>query len=537
MATCNLRRTQPRHWGIEVSHTTEREMLPRFSHTTKAKSRLRDWAVHAYLWSQRRKWPLPRAARSLGRKLFAPQIDQMMLDRTDPWRLPLNLDIERAVLSPSPGMDLGGSRPVTAETTDVWLYEPLHSEARPRIRCLIATGALKLGGQEMVALFLARHLPHHGFDTSIAHTPWDRSDEERAGALRLDGVPVVKLAEDTVAEWLSAHRPDVISLHGAADWLVTAAAAARIPMIETLHGAPSFFDQRTLPTEQLRSRDITGFVAVSELVRQQYLRFNPGCSPDRVITIPNGVDSRHIGRRDRAQARAWLGLRDEFLFVSLARYHLQKNTFGLVAAFSDVVRACPEARLICAGDVVDRPYFEQVRQLRDRMPSASQISLCGPCPDVSALLAAADAFVLDSFFEGWSMASMEALFTGLPAVLSEVSGAREQVGENGCRGIMVSNPLGDPEAIDWQGISDARFRPQLNRSELVEAMCTIIVERDAWHARREELRGEAMDLFSIDQCVQRHADVLMRAVVNANVAFNGPRVVNPLLRPAVTVPH
>jgi len=72
---------------------------------------------------------------------------------------------------------------------------------------------------------------------------------------------------------------------------------------------------------------------------------------------------------------------------------------------------------------------------------------------------------------------------------------------------------------------------------LVEAMCTIIVERDAWHARREELRGEAMDLFSIDQCVQRHADVLMRAVVNANVAFNGPRVVNPLLRPAVTVPH
>src|SRR4029078_2463754 len=100
---------------------------------------------------------------------------------------------------------------------------------------------------------------------------------------------------------------------------------------------------------------------------------------------------------------------------------------------------------------------------------------------------------------------------------------------NGCRGIMVSNPLGDPEAIDWQGIRDARFRPHLNRSEWVEAICTIIVERDAWHARREELRGESMDLFSIDQCVQRHADVRMRAVVNAIAAVRVHPFANPCL--------
>ena len=111
-----------------------------------------------------------------------------------------------------------------------------------------------------------------------------------------------------------------------------------------------------------------------------------------------------------------------------------------------MVRAYPETRLLCAGDVVDPSYFEQVRQLRDGLPCAGQIRLCGPCPDVSAVLAAADAFVLDSFFEGWSMASMEAIFTGLPAILSEVGGAREQVGENGRRGLMVENPLGDPEA-------------------------------------------------------------------------------------------
>ncbi|HJU16627.1 MAG TPA: glycosyltransferase family 4 protein [Stellaceae bacterium] len=370
----------------------------------------------------------------------------------------------------------------------------------------------------MVTLFLARGLPSHGLDTVVAHTPWDRPDEETAGSLRLDGVPVVKLAQHNVEQWLATHRPDIASIHGAPEWLVTAAAAARIPIVETLHGAHSLFDQSTWPRERLRSRHITGFVAVSELVRRQYLRSNPGYPPDRVVTIPNGVDRRHIGHRDRAQARAWLGLHHEFLFVSLARYHIQKNTFGLVEAFSDVVRAYPEARLLCAGDVADPMYFEQVRQLRDGLPCAGQIHLCGPCPDVSAVLAAADAFVLDSFFEGWSMASMEAIFTGLPAILSEVGGAREQVGENGRRGLLVENPLGDPEAIDWQSIRRARFRPQVNRSVLVEAICAVIAERDRWRSAREELRAEAMDQLSVDLCVQRHAEVLTRAADGAAIS-------------------
>ena len=89
----------------------------------------------------------------------------------------------------------------------------------------------------MVALFLARRLPSHGLDTVVAHTPWVRSDEETADSLRLDGVPVVKLDQHNVEQWLATHRPDVISIHGAADWFVAAAAAARIPIIETLHGA------------------------------------------------------------------------------------------------------------------------------------------------------------------------------------------------------------------------------------------------------------------------------------------------------------
>lgn len=365
-----------------------------------------------------------------------------------------------------------------------------------------------------MALFLARGLRSHGLDTVIAHVPVADSSEPPADSLGLHGVPVVTLSKDTVRAWLETHRPAVVSMHNPPDWFVAAAAAVHVPTIETLHGAHNFLDSEIWPRERLRSQQITGFVAVSELVRRQYLRANPSYPPDRVITIPNGVDDRHIVQRDRSQARRWLGLGDDFLFVSLARYVLQKNTFGLVAAFSDVARMHPEARLLLAGDIIDRPYYEQVRRLRDRLPCADQIYLRGPCPDVSAVLAAADAFVLDSFFEGWPLASMEALFAGLPVVLSDVGGAREQVGEDQRRGFVVGNPLGDPEAVDWPGIARARFASQPNRAALVEAMCEVVAERDHWRQAREDLKAESANRFSVDVCLQRHAEVLTRAALS-----------------------
>jgi glycosyltransferase involved in cell wall biosynthesis len=363
----------------------------------------------------------------------------------------------------------------------------------------------------MVAL-LGRRLPLHGLDTTVAHVPLaPGGDEQAAALLRFEEVPVIRLSQSDGRQWLETHRPDVISMHTPPDWLVATAAELGIPTIETLHAASAFFNREAWVTEQIRSRQIAGFVAVSELVKRQYLRANPNYPPDRIVTIPNGVDDQHSARRDRTQARAWLGVgTDEFLFVSLARYSLQKNTFGLVTAFAELVSAYPGAHLLVAGGMPEPSYFEQVRRLRDSLACAGHIRLCGPCPDVPAILAAADAFVLDSFWEGWCLASMEALCAGLPVVLTEVGGAREQVGENGYRGFVVGNPSGDSDGMDWRTFTRARFSSQVNRAALVAAMSAIVKDRDRWRSARAELRAESLSRFSTDVCVRRHAEVLRR---------------------------
>jgi glycosyltransferase involved in cell wall biosynthesis len=386
-------------------------------------------------------------------------------------------------------------------------------------RCLLATSALDVGGMDEMVAFLARRLRAHGFLTAVLHTvAADASAEKgRLGQMLADaGIEVVVLDEAAGRRWMRAWGPEVISAHGAADWVLDEARSGSIPYVETLHGMHSLFDV-DWTAEARRNQAVTAIVAVSELVRRQYLNGAPAYPADRIVTIPNGVDSDRRQRTSRLAARTALGLRDEFLFVSLARHCLQKNTFGLVAAFSELAAAHEDAHLLITGRVEDPFYFRQVRDLRDASPASRQIHLRDHASDPGLLLSAADAFVLDSFFEGWALASMEALHAGLPVVASDVGGAREQLGPDGERGFLVPNPLGDPLTMSWKRMGAASLAPQVNQRDLVTAMERVIGHRDHWAAKREQLAAESERRFHPDGCVRQHADLLGAVAAGARI--------------------
>jgi glycosyltransferase involved in cell wall biosynthesis len=391
--------------------------------------------------------------------------------------------------------------------------------AGPRLRCFVVTGVLDVGGEDEVVAFLGRRLPEHGLDTWVLHSGTSVGAPGTAGgrlpaALLSEGVRVAEVTERSARQLIEEHRPDVISAHGAPSWWLELAAELGVPYVETLHGMHSFFGA-DWEHEAARSAGISRIIAVSELVRRQYLAGNSAISPDRVVTVPNSVDQRRLPRLDRERCRAWLGLGDEFLFLSLARHSLQKNTYGLVAGFADVAAAHPEAHLLIAGRPDDPSYAQQVQRLRDDLPCRDRIHLRDHAPWPAPLLAAADAFVLDSFFEGWSLASMEALAAGVPVVLSDVGGAREQVAAAGECGYLVANPAGDAMQADWTAFRAALFADQPNRGQLVAAMCSMVVDRDDWAGRREQLRTGSAARFHPDRALSGHAAVLRDAAAVA----------------------
>jgi glycosyltransferase involved in cell wall biosynthesis len=450
--------------------------------------------------AQRHAWRGPAPVRHVGRQLLRRAASRSL--PVEGWRETL---VGGEPLGPPPEPAQGAIPPPRQ-------LRETQSTPGARLRCLVVTGVLDVGGEDEVVAFLGRRLPAHGVDTVVAHSGGSVGAPGTAGGrlpteLRSEGVRVADVTEVSADRLVAEHMPDVISAHGAPPWWIDLAARHGVPYVETLHGMHSLFGA-DWEQETARSARVARVIAVSELVRQQYLAGNSKIDPQRVITVPNSVDPRRLPRHDRGRCREWLGLDDQFLFVSLARHTLQKNTYGLLEAFADVAAVHPDAHLLVAGRPDDPSYAQQVQRLRRGFSCRDRIHLRDHAPWPAAVLGAADGFVLDSFFEGWALASMEALAAGVPVVLSDVGGALEQVGGMGERGYLVGNPLGDPLRVDWSSIRASLFAPQQNRGELVAAMTAMVADRDGWRARRPRLQVEAATQFHPDRALSGHAAVL-----------------------------
>jgi glycosyltransferase involved in cell wall biosynthesis len=391
------------------------------------------------------------------------------------------------------------------------------------MRCLLVTPKLNAGGMQEVVAFLARRLPSYGWQTAVLCTSSDAAVEgDPAGLahmLRSAGIEVLGADARRAFEWAQQWRPDVISAHGAATWAFTLAARLGVPYVDNLHNLNGLVGRDwRWHTEGVRSGNLASVVAVSDVLRRQQLACNPRFPPERVITIPNGVDSERLAYHDRNAVRDWLGITDQYLFVSMGRYCMQKNNYGLITAFGDLARSRPDAHLVFAGRISEPRYYRRVLQLRDSMWCRDRIHLRDNIETPAQLLAAADGFVLDSFFEGWPLASMEALATGLPVVITDVSGAQEQIGGEPARGYVVANPLGDPLKADWSASAAAQYRPHANRDELVAAMTLLVASRDDYLSNRDRLAAESAARFTSASWLARHDAVLRAAATDRTPA-------------------
>jgi glycosyltransferase involved in cell wall biosynthesis len=382
----------------------------------------------------------------------------------------------------------------------------------------MVTGLIEVGGIGSVIEMLATAFPRAGVRVLVVST----DDGARAARLRASGVEVVVSESAEEAERVLHERaPDVIQLHGAPEHLEDAALATGIPLVPVLHNTEIHYT----PARWQRFSDLLArseaAIAVSETVRAFHAAHVPERLRDRIHVVPNAALSAGVpSAEERRAARAALGLvlgddlTDAFVVVSLIRYDSQKNASGLVASFLSRVTD-PSARLVIAGDAWDWAELRRADAIRRSAADPSRVGLLGQS-DPRALLAAADAFILDSFFEGWPIAATEAAATGLPLVLADFGGARELVARDASRSILIPNPSGAAEAVSDAAVARARRRTR--RQDNAAALGAAV---DALAARPEEARRSqptpAADLLAI--MVEGHAEVLAAAA--------GPRTAEP----------
>jgi glycosyltransferase involved in cell wall biosynthesis len=141
-----------------------------------------------------------------------------------------------------------------------------------------------------------------------------------------------------------------------------------------------------------------------------------------IAVIPNGVDMdtlQPLPERDAILGR-WPKLKGRRRLLFLSRLHPKKGLSPLLSAWQRLARNLTGWCLIIGGSG-EPAYEDELKSEARRADLEGSVFFLGPVygEDRKQALAAADAFVLPSFSEGFSMAILEAAGVGLPVVFTE----------------------------------------------------------------------------------------------------------------------
>ena len=140
-------------------------------------------------------------------------------------------------------------------------------------------------------------------------------------------------------------------------------------------------------------------------------------TPYEVVYNAIGLDRFAFDPEVRAEVRSELGIPAKtFVVGHMGRFMQTKNQSFLVDAFSKMLPARPDSRLVFAGTGEDE---SAVRQRATGLGISEKVFFLGQRDDSHRLYQAFDVVALPSLYEGLGLVAIEAQATGLPCLLSD----------------------------------------------------------------------------------------------------------------------
>jgi glycosyltransferase involved in cell wall biosynthesis len=352
---------------------------------------------------------------------------------------------------------------------------------------LYVTPALPVGGAEKFLVLLANSLIKNGARQTVVSLSSDNklqhefSEEVQFVALprsaKLDRQPL-----KTLKNLIREEKPDFIfCLNFFSFFIVKMTILGMRPKPSvivsyhsTIHENRKEHNLHKIYSRIIGKKDLV--ITVSEN-QKNYTSAKYHIAPGRIRTIHNGIDLNRWNLpgdvRNKSLIREQFGIpSDAPVIVMTAAFRPEKN-------HSDAIRALgllhsefqTRAYLLLVGDGI---LMEQSRELAVKENLKDYIIFTGPQSDVRPFYWAGDLFTLSSSSETFSIAALEAMACGLPAVLTNIGGASEMIltGVNG----FLCEPEPHDLAKKWsealrtkfnqQGIHD-HIRDQFNAEKMI----------------------------------------------------------------------
>lgn len=223
--------------------------------------------------------------------------------------------------------------------------------------------------------------------------------------------------------------------------------------VRTVHHLDSFADPRLAALQDRAIRAADRHLVVSRTWRER-LQADQGLDAD---IVGNGVDLlRYRPMPDPLdrETRDRYGLSGPGpLLLSVGGVEARKNALGILEAFRRLKATMPAARLVIAGgaSLLDHGAYQAAFAAAlsaSGLPEEAVIRT-GPVPDalMPSLYRIADALVFPSLKEGFGLVVLEAMASGLPAVVPDIAPFTEYIGRNDAAWCDPENPASIADAI------------------------------------------------------------------------------------------
>jgi starch synthase (maltosyl-transferring) len=362
---------------------------------------------------------------------------------------------------------------------------------------------LFVGGAERCLTELALGLAECGDQVRVFSLGSLPEGEQRilVRRLRSAGVPVESGHADSVIgtfgayrrlrRWFEQSRPEISQtfLHHAN---VVGTFAAKASGVQLRVGGIRVAESRPFRcrVERAAVKRMHSVVCVSKAV-EDFAAVRIGCSPEKSIVIPNGVN---VSRFASATPYRWSKLgwpRDADVTLFVGRLHSQKGIELIQDQIDSIAPAGSNRRLLLVGQGPLRSRLQQwVNQI-----GTGRVQLMSWQSDVAPLMRACRLLLLPSRYEGMPNVVLEAMAASRPVVCSRVEGCEELLahaledqsfpsGDGAAMKNLVQRFLSDPSLCDQIG-NDNQSR--------VRADFSIPAMVDAYRSHYRTLLGRRLD--------------------------------------------
>ncbi|MET3128827.1 glycosyltransferase involved in cell wall biosynthesis [Arcicella rosea] len=254
--------------------------------------------------------------------------------------------------------------------------------------------------------------------------------------------------------WIKKHgnEYDVIHIHGLWHFagLAPYLAGVKTPKCVTIHGlldrwalANGYWKKKLFGTLFQKSvLDKTELIQINNLDEKNDLQNFLGHTHPNVKIVPNGMNLRNFEKLpEKGIFKEKYNIpKDKKLILFLSRINIKKGLDLLLPAFKTLLAKRTDCILVLAGP--DDGYLSETERFIKTESLQESIKLVGMLvgEDKLAVFSDADIFVLPSHSEGFSIATLEALVSGIPSLLSDRVGFGESIRESNAAHLVELNP-------------------------------------------------------------------------------------------------